>query len=145
LQSKVVRPIELFLARRFSARVVVTSEAVGEMFSDRAGEPPSNLRKIPNSIDTEQYHPRNEGTSIFEEMELQSGVPLVGLVCRMDHWKGVDTFLKAAAICAKEFPEARYLVVGGAIEGRETYADEMEQLAGELGINDVVRFAGWRY
>jgi glycosyltransferase involved in cell wall biosynthesis len=145
LQSKIVRPIELFLARRFSDRVVVTSEAVGEMFSDRAGVPPSNLRKIPNAIDTELYHPRNDGASIFEEMKIQAGIPLVGLVCRMDHWKGVDTFLKAAAICKKEFPDARYLVVGGAIEGREAYASEMEQLAGELRVNDVVRFTGWRY
>jgi glycosyltransferase involved in cell wall biosynthesis len=145
LQSKWVRSVELFLARRFSDRVIVTSDAVGEMFVNGKRPLPANVRKISNSIDTESYHPRNDGSGIYGDLNIAKGTPLVGTVCRLDHWKGVDTFLQAAAVCKKEFPHARYLVAGGAIEGREEYAGAMKRLADELGLSDVVYFTGWRY
>jgi glycosyltransferase involved in cell wall biosynthesis len=145
LQSKWVRSVELFLARRFSDRVIVTSDAVGEMFVNGKRARPANIRKISNSIDTESYHPRNDGSSIYDDLNIARGTPLVGTVCRLDHWKGVDTFLQAAALCRKEYPQARYVVAGGAIEGREEYAGAMKRLADELGMSDVVSFTGWRY
>jgi glycosyltransferase involved in cell wall biosynthesis len=145
VQSDVVRPVELFLARRFSDRVIVTSQAVGEMFSNGNGVLPPNLVKIPNSINVEEFHPRNCGAQLVHDLGLAPDTPLVGLVCRLDHWKGVDTFLQAAAICRKQFPQCHYVIVGGAIEGREEYAAAMERLAHELELGDVVHFTAWRY
>ena len=145
LQSKWLRSVELFLARRFSDRVIVTSDAVGEMFANGDGGLPANVKKISNSIDTEAFHPRNDGSSIYGDLNIAEGTPLVGIICRLDHWKGVETFLHAASLCKKAFPHARYLVAGGAIEGREDYAGAMKRRADELGLSDVIYFTDWRY
>lgn len=145
LQYNWLRFIELALARRFSDRVIVTSNAVGEMFANGKRALPAHIRKISNSIDTEFYHPQNDGSSVYDDLKIPRGTPLVGLVCRLDHWKGVDIFLEAAARCRKNFPDARFLVVGGAIEGREAHADAMKRLADQLGLNGAVYFTDWRY
>ncbi|MGH7771208.1 MAG: glycosyltransferase family 4 protein, partial [Candidatus Binatia bacterium] len=126
-RSRVFRDLELFLARYFADRIIVTSDAVAEVFGGGNGAHPSHLRKIPNGIDIQCYHPENDGSRVFKDLGLAPDAPLVGLVCRLDHWKGVDTFLRAVAICEKEYPKARYLVIGGPIEGREEYAERMVQ------------------
>ncbi len=144
-QSKIFRRMEAYLARRFADRIIVTSDAVAGLFGNGNGACPSHLRKIPNGIDIQCYRPENDGSRVFKDLGLAPDVPLVGLVCRLDYWKGVETFLHAAAACRRRFPLARYLVIGGPIEGREDYAEQMVKLAGALHLEGFVYFTGWRY
>lgn len=70
---------------------------------------------------------------------------VVAHVGRLQHWKGADVFLRAAAEVASEFADARFLVVGGALYGWEReYADSLPALAAELGVADRVHFTGHR-
>lgn len=72
--------------------------------------------------------------------------PTVGIVGRLDRWKGQETFLRAAALLAARRPELRFAVVGGAILGTEgAYPDELRRLARELGLADAVHFTGHRH
>jgi glycosyltransferase involved in cell wall biosynthesis len=69
--------------------------------------------------------------------------PIVGVVGRLQPGKGQDTFLRAAGLIAGRHPEARFVVVGGAVLGWEgSYPDELEELAMRLGIAEQVHFAG---
>jgi len=144
-QSRIFRVVELFLARHFADRIVAVSEAVAEMFQGRNGRCPAQLRILPNGIDIECFSPRNDGGRVRKDLGIGADVPLVGLVGRLDLWKGVETFLHAVAICRQQFPGARFLVVGGSIEGREEYAQSMFELADALHLRDVVIFTGWSY
>lgn len=145
-QSGALRRLEQFLATRFSDRVIVTSDAVAEsMFNPQNGGRPPHVRKVPNGVDVERFHPSNDGTAVRRELDVDAGAPLVGIVCRLDVWKGVDTFLRAAHICRATRPDTRYVVVGGPIEGVESHAQALGELADTLGVADVVRFAGWHF
>lgn len=71
------------------------------------------------------------------------GSPVVGIVGRLQPWKGQELFLEAASRVAKLRPDARYAVVGGAILGWEgDYPERLRQLSRELGLGDRVHFAG---
>jgi len=70
---------------------------------------------------------------------------LVGFIARLDPWKGLDVFLRAAKLVAERVPETQFLVVGEAPEGFERHRDRMKRLAAELGIAPQVHFLGWRY
>lgn len=144
-QSAAVRRLEVFLARRFADRVVAVSRAAAEMFRSGDGEYPPHLRVMWDAVDLARFNPRNGGGRIRSEQRVSPGAPLVGLVGRLDHCKGVEVFLRAAAMCREEFPEARYLVCGGEVEGQEEVARDAARLAAELGLTDAVRFTGWRY
>ena len=68
---------------------------------------------------------------------------VVGIVGRLQPWKGQEVFLRAAAQIARRHPEARFAVVGGAVLGWEgDYPQHLRRLAEELGIADLVHFAG---
>jgi glycosyltransferase involved in cell wall biosynthesis len=142
-QSRFLWWIEKFLLRRFSDFIIVTSDAVAEMFGENRNTFP--IRKIANGVDLELYHPMNSGCFILDPLDIPSGVPIIGMVARLDRWKGVEIFLKAISICKKKHPEVQYVIVGGEIEGSSEYAKELYQLAEELQLNEVVHFTGWRY
>ncbi len=70
--------------------------------------------------------------------------PLIGLVGRISPWKGQDVFLRAAAHVRRDFPEARFQIIGSALFGEEAYEAQMRGLAAELGLNGAVEFTGFR-
>jgi glycosyltransferase involved in cell wall biosynthesis len=82
------------------------------------------------------------GRAIREELGWQDAF-VVGIVGRLQPWKGQRTFLEAAARIAAERPDARFAIVGGAILGWEgDYPDALRRLPAELGIADRVHFSG---
>jgi glycosyltransferase involved in cell wall biosynthesis len=91
---------------------------------------------------TEVAARRGAGASIRREAGCDGG-PLVGIVGRLEPWKGQDVFLRAAARVVAEHPAAAFAVVGGVTPGkREEYASELRALAGELGLDGRVHFTG---
>ena len=67
----------------------------------------------------------------------------VGIVGRLDPWKGQHVFLEAFA---KAFPDggANAVVVGAKLFGAPGYERELEQLATAFGIEERVEFRGFR-
>lgn len=66
-------------------------------------------------------------------------------VARLQRWKGAEVFLQAAALTSRAVPAARFLVVGGALYGREEgYAASLPRLATSLGLDGTVVFTGNR-
>jgi hypothetical protein len=71
--------------------------------------------------------------------------PLVGWVARLDPWKGCEVFLRAAAKVHEARGDVRFAVCGGELAGYESYAARLRELARDLGLHEVLQFAGWRY
>ena len=69
---------------------------------------------------------------------------LVGMVGRIARWKGQHIFLQAAALVRKEFPSARFQIIGSAMFGEEAYEAEVRALTKSLGMEDRVDFLGFR-
>ncbi|HWF51436.1 MAG TPA: glycosyltransferase [Solirubrobacteraceae bacterium] len=84
-----------------------------------------------------------DGAKIRATHGVPPHAPFVGIVGRLQEWKGQQEFLLAAAEVAKVMPEAHFAVVGGAILGWEgDYPDRLRRLASELRIEDRVIFTG---
>jgi glycosyltransferase involved in cell wall biosynthesis len=76
-------------------------------------------------------------------LELPSGVPIVGLVGRLQVWKGQDELLRAQAILHERGHRMHTVIVGGDSYGLSPeYAASLEPLARELGISDAVTMTG---
>lgn len=143
-QSRRLGRFETALARRFSDAIIVPSTAVAEMFRDTAGRLPRQLVRIPNGVDLQAFSPGLDGGAVRAALGVEPEEVLVGAVCRLDPWKGVDTFLEAAALCRPP-RRTRFAVVGGPIEGHEAYLGALEAKARRLGLDGRVFFTGWRF
>lgn len=58
---------------------------------------------------------------------------------RLDRKKNVEGLLQAIALCRQELPDVRWLIAG---DGEVGYVDQLHSLAGQLGLNDRVIWAG---
>jgi glycosyltransferase involved in cell wall biosynthesis len=146
VQSRALQRFEVELAKRFSTRIVVMSDAIAEMFRGRGGQAPGHMIKVYDGVDLDSFHPRQRANNrIRRELGVPETVPLLGIVTRLDPWKGVEVFLEAASLVRRAVPEARFLVCGGEIAGREGYEASLRRLAETLGIAPAVMFSGWRF
>lgn len=88
-----------------------------------------------------------DGIPIGEEPKLQqlnTETPLIGIVGRISQWKGQHIFLDAAAEIAREFPGARFQIIGGALFGEEEYERRLHRQAEEMKFGDRLEWLGFR-
>lgn len=71
------------------------------------------------------------------------GMPHVGLIGRISPWKGQHIFLKAAALVHRQYPSARYRIIGSALFNETEYESQLKALCHDLGLDDVVEFTGF--
>lgn len=85
---------------------------------------------------------RGAGRAVREQLAWEDH-PVVGMVSRIAPVKDQDMFLRAAAVISRTMPQARFVLVGEALDpaGHE-YAKWLRRLTHELGMADKVCFAG---
>jgi glycosyltransferase involved in cell wall biosynthesis len=89
------------------------------------GAPPPDERELPAAVD------------------LPADVPVVGIVGRLQPWKGQDRLLRAQALLHERGRRIHTLVVGGdAHELSREYADSLRPLVQTLGLADAVTLTG---
>jgi glycosyltransferase involved in cell wall biosynthesis len=76
-------------------------------------------------------------------IDLPSGVPVVGIVGRLEQWKGQDRLLRAVALLRARGRDLHCLIVGGdAYELSPEYASSLPRLVAELGLEAHVTMTG---
>jgi glycosyltransferase involved in cell wall biosynthesis len=130
-----------WLAARLVARVVAVSEETRDKLTGLIGVAPSKVSVIINGVEgafANGDRPRVRA-EVRAELGLPETGPVVGFVGRLTPQKGPLFLIEAAALLQRRLPEARFIVIGDG-ESRP----ECERLAGELGIEGAVVFAGYR-
>lgn len=97
---------------------------------------PPPVAAIDLGTDPDHFRPDADTGALRQRLALGSG-PLLLTVARLVPHKGQDMAIEALASIAPDFPDSRYLLVGG---GRDRA--RLEALARSLGIGDRVIFAG---
>lgn len=138
--SPLIFQLECLLSR-FADLIIVNSHA-GRAHCLAHGFPADKTVVIHNGIDTERFKPDPEaGAKVRAEWGISEDTILIGLVGRLYPMKDHPTFLRAAALLCEERQDVRFVCVG---IGPENYAQNLYQLADELGISEKVIWAGAR-
>lgn len=129
------------LAQKYACKlahyVLVNADAVRDWLVEQ-GYDGRKIRVIRNGIVLPRFAAR-AGNDFRHEFGLPPNVPLVGVVARLNAMKGIEYFLQAAAAVAPEAPDAWFLIVGDG-----GHKEELQRLAGALGIADRVVFTGFQ-
>lgn len=122
---------------RRASRIVAVSRAIERLLHHTYRLPADRIRFLIPAVPVQPAEPLDRPAT--PDGGMRDGRPLVGRVGRLAPEKGVDVFLRAAALVAPACPAARFLVVGdGPLRGPLT------AFADELGLDGRVEFCGYR-
>ncbi len=127
------------------ARLVPASGALG--CSDFvAREQSAKVRHTVKGVALAADVSRSSGQGSTAELKQKLGFdpsrPLVGIVGRLQHWKGMHVYLRAMSQVTKTFPEVQGVIVGGVHDQEPGYLQMLEKVRAEEGLTDVVRMVG---
>jgi len=124
------------------ADLIIANSRSGMVFHRDKGYPAHKMVVIPNGIDTDRFRPTPEAR---EKTRAEWGIgvneTVIGIVGRLDPMKDYPNFLRAASLMSHARSGVRFVCVG---DGPKDYRDRLERLAGELGLDNRVVWAGTR-
>ena len=143
LPRSVVRMFRL-LSRWVPRLVITNSAATLESLYPGAPQDHSLPFSVKSGGRTVVVHDGTPWPFPAERTSASNGVVRIGLIGRISPWKGQHIFLQAVALVRKNFPEARFFIVGGALFGEAEYDRKVRALTESLGISGLVTFTGFR-
>lgn len=125
-------------------RIIAISQAVKESFSSFLS---AKLLLVPLGIDFKRLETEDTETRVKlkESMGFNFKDIVVGMTSRVVPWKGHEVFLKSASLLSKEYPDLKFLIVGGTTFGRSSYLYKLKKLSEKLGIDRKVVFTDFVY
>lgn len=131
--------VTLLPARRVLACSRAAARAQERVFGQRA-----ELRIIYPPVDLEHLGAVGPAGENRASLGLPSDKLIVGMVARLQHWKGVHLLLEAARELLNGRQDVCFVVVGGPHPLESDYATRLEARSRELQLTDHVIFAGYQ-
>jgi glycosyltransferase involved in cell wall biosynthesis len=88
-----------------------------------------------------------EGKSKIEArdcLDLPKTTPVIGMVARLEHWKGAHIFVDAAAQILKRYPDATLFIVGGKHPLDVAYSENVYAMVQKMNYGERLILAGQR-
>jgi glycosyltransferase involved in cell wall biosynthesis len=106
----------------------------------RAGVPRSKGRVVYNAVDTSAFGEMLAVPSVRQSLGFANGDLCVGIVGRLERWKGQDVFLRAMALVKDVIPQAKGVVIGDPVPYDPEYRHWLVRLRDGLGLSERVAF-----
>lgn len=137
------RATQWLLARTSPTAVVTCSRWLAEDFNRRLG---LGAICIQNGLDLPALPGRSDAVALIKQAQgWPADAVVIGYFGRLERWKGVDVFVKAAGRAAQAHSELRFLVVGDTLYGRDAdFGSELRSLVGANGLGEKLLFTGYR-
>jgi len=136
--------LERLIYRIPASGVLCCSRYVAEL---QSGKTPSlSCKVIYPAVDLEQLDEISRITvrEARNRLDLPQDACIIGVVARLQRWKGVHRFVEAATQAASRHPGLYFVVVGGPHHSEPDYLDELKALASNDRLEGKIRFAGHR-
>jgi len=126
----------VFLYQFLCDFVVTTSSSIIGPICEQAGISPKTCRCIPTGINPKEIAPTDDEVQEFrKKWGLSEKDCLVGTVCFVRSWKGIQDFLEAAHLL-RHVEDLKWIIVGGG------YLQEHKEMAKKKGFCGSVIFTG---
>jgi glycosyltransferase involved in cell wall biosynthesis len=117
--------------------IAISNAIRGVMVTD--GVAAERIAVVHSGIDISRFDSIEANEQIRDELQLRPGQPIIGKVAHLADHKGHRYLLEAVPEVIKEFPDAKFMMVG---DGK--LRPDLERQVAALGIEDSVFFAGFR-
>jgi glycosyltransferase involved in cell wall biosynthesis len=124
------------LTLRRTSRVIAVSHAVAESLYSQSIFERQNIVTIHNGIDLAKF-------TIGDPRKGSSQKLRVGTAGHIAPIKGLDDFVRAAALVIQNHPNIEFVIAGEDKSGSAENRIALERLIGELGVDENVKLIGW--
>jgi glycosyltransferase involved in cell wall biosynthesis len=92
----------------------------------------------------ETFHPRVDGAPLRRAFGFPADAPVITMIAKLSQRKGHAVFVQALPLILAKIPNARFMIVGGELEGHEDYARSLRAQARPFVRNGMLLFTGER-
>ena len=140
------RAFKYILSRKSNDKIIYDSRETMNFWAD--GEPQIAKKSgfIWNGLDPEgkENHTPEEIASVRKEFFNADTETVIGLVGRINSWKGQQLLLRAFAKIAGEYPDARLVYLGSAPPNQEFFVDELKSNIQKFDLSQKVTIIPFR-
>ena len=123
--------------------VITVSNAVKHHL-ESTGYFKQDIKVIYNGVDNQIFSPNNESDYIREEFNIPKDAKIVGMIGRVNAWKGQKDFLNAVEVVLEKHHNVYAMLVGGVFEGEEWRIDELKEIIKNMKNKDRIVFSDYR-
>jgi len=121
-----------------SSRLIVLSEAFGEILRTRYAIPAERIRVVPGCVDVSQFNVPMSRSDARRRLQLPQDRPVVLAVRRLVRRMGLEDLIEAMKRVKAKQPDVLLLIAG---KGR--LAEELQARITDAGLDDNVRLLGF--
>jgi L-malate glycosyltransferase len=121
-------------------QVQAVSETVRDFCIKNDGLAPQKVVTLHNGIELERIDAANGMAKLRDELRLEPNIPVITTIANIRPVKGLDVLARAAAVVCREFPQARFLIVGEVLDRQ--CANQLQTLVRSLHLGDNITFLG---
>lgn len=132
----VYEKINCFFIKRFSRCIAVSASVKQDLL--KKGIPSDKIIIIYNGINLDKGRKRSNSKKTKEEFNIPTDAFVIGTAGRLVKEKGMDIFIKSAALFKKHNPDAFFLIAGDG-----PLLADLKNKVKKLGIEQDIRFLGF--
>ena len=127
---------------KIANKTISVSNAVRDHFCKAEGTSADLFETIYNAVDTQH----TDTSDLRKELNLTTNSRIIGVVGRIDPWKGMETFVEAAAKLNAQYPDLHFIIAGspGPAVEEQSYDLHLKQRVSKLGLSNAFHFLGYR-
>lgn len=129
---------------KYASITITDSGAVKQHLMTSGCFQDDDIHVIYNGVDANRFKPENDSTYLRKEWNIPEGSKVIGMMGRVNSWKGQGDFLKAANIVMAKYPDVYTVFVGSAYEGEEWRERELVEAIAQSPYKDRIINQGYR-
>ncbi len=138
VKPKAISDFINFLMGRFADKIVTVSQAVASHIKQSPHIKDDQISVIYNGVDNKVYY-QADAQSIRKKFDIAEDALVIGMVGRVNAWKGQGDFLEAVAPILEQHPKAIAFMAGSAFEGEEWRVQELEENITNLKVANQIK------
>lgn len=144
LKPAIINKTISYLIGKYADKCVAVSKAVKKHLIDSKFIDEDKVEVIYNGVDTERFNPNVENKYLYKEWNIPDEAIKVGMIGRVNAWKGQNDFLDATEELLKKYSNLYIFIVGSAFAGEEWRVDELKKKIADSKNKDRIIFSEFR-
>lgn len=141
---KIIYKVTSMLLGRYANQIVAVSNAVAQHLINSGRINKAKIKVIYNGVDNKVFNPDVKIDYLFDEFKVPKESIRVGMIGRVNAWKGQMDFLKASAPLLEKYPKLYLFLIGGVFKGEEQRMVDLKQFVAGLPHHERIVISDFR-